>query len=94
MEDEKNKLWYFVDDINTGVLISTALKDRQAKKIFPEMPTLTFICKDSYDAIHIAKLMLDKQEGAPYELCDTVIEVNQVFFSDKRFEEDLKFKIM
>lgn len=94
MEDEKNKLWYFVDDINTGVLISTAPKDRLAKKIFPEMPTLTFICKDSYDAIHIAKLMLDKQEGAPYELCDTVIEVNQVFFSDKRFEEDLKFKIM
>ena len=94
MNNEENKPWYFVDDIEIGVLISTAPKDQPAKKIFPEMPTLTFICKDSYDAAEIAKLILDRQAGVPYEICDTVIEVNQVFYSDIRSDEEHKLKVL
>lgn len=94
MNNEKNTTLYFVDDIKIGVLISTSTKDSPAKKIFPENPTLTFVCKNSNDATEIAKLMLDRQEEAPYEICDTVIEVNQGFFSDERFDEEHEFRIM
>ena len=94
MNNEKNTTLYFVDDIKIGVLISTSTKDSPTKKIFPENHTLTFVCKNSNDATEIAKLILDRQEGAPYEMCDTVIEVNQVFFSDERFDEEHEFKIM
>lgn len=93
MNNEESKLLYFVDDIAIGVLISSAQKNRLAKKIFPEMPTLTFICKDSYDATEIAKLILERQAGIPYEESDTVIEVNQVFYTDRRSDEENEFKI-
>lgn len=94
MNNEESKLWYFVDDIECGVLISTAPKDQPAKKLFPDTPTLTFICKDSYDATEIAKLILDRQAGVPYEICDTVIEVKQVFYSDIRSDEEHKLKVL
>ena len=93
MINEQSKLLYFVDDIAIGVLISSAPKNRLAKKIFPEMPTLTFICKDSYDATEIAKLILERQAGIPYEESDTVIEVNQVFYTDRRSDEENEFKV-
>lgn len=57
----RNDKFYFVDDIESGVLISTSTTDSPGKKIFPEMPTLTFIWHNSCDAVDIAKLILDRQ---------------------------------
>ena len=89
-----NEKFYFVDDIENGVLISTSTKDSPGKKIFPEMPTLTFICHNSSDAVDIAKLIIDRQDGIPYQDGDTVIEVSQVFYSSERFDEKYEFKVV
>ena len=94
MNNKQNTTIYYVDDIEDGVLISTATKDHPGKKLFPELPALTFICHNSSDAADIANIILDKQNGNPAKDYDIFIDVDEVCFFGSRFAERDELKVM
>lgn len=94
MNNKQNTTIYYVDDIEDGVLISTETKEHPGKRLFPELPALTFICHNSSDATDIANLILNKQQGIPSEDFDIYIDVNEVYFLGGRFAERDELKVM
>lgn len=93
MKNEQNYEFYYVDDIECGVLISGGRKNSPAKKVFPEEPTVTFLCGNVHDATEIAKLILTKQSGKPIYNSDFVIDVNGAWWSESRCSEKCELKL-